>query len=111
MPLSILEVSDEQCKFPVTDTSPHLFCGKPVEQAPYCNKCRAIAYEPTRYPYSVEGLARYIHHASGVKEHHKSRSVKDEANPPNTQPIDSILAGKRAAGEISIPKPLEDEDA
>lgn len=42
--LTLLELDDDVCHFPVGDELPFLYCGEPTVKGPYCQSCTAIAY-------------------------------------------------------------------
>ena len=45
--LSVLDLSDKTCKWPLTDGRPHEFCGaRPIPGKPYCEHHCSLAYVP-----------------------------------------------------------------
>lgn len=42
--ITLLELDDTVCHFPVGDDLPFLFCGEPIVHGSYCPSCTAIAY-------------------------------------------------------------------
>ena len=45
--LSIIELRDDQCHFPLTDDLPHTFCGHQVKEgSAYCPKHHAVVWVP-----------------------------------------------------------------
>ena len=63
----ILQLGSGQCRFPVgepTGTAERLFCGLPSAGAPYCPKCRKLAYAPEAPRTSARDLLRLAVRAS-----------------------------------------------
>lgn len=44
----LVDLREWNCRYPVTEAPPHLFCGGPCRAgSPYCEQHHAICYRPT----------------------------------------------------------------
>jgi len=44
--LTIIELTHETCRYPITENTPHLFCGKKIEHGVYCKEHGKMCYRP-----------------------------------------------------------------
>ena len=94
---NITELRDEECHYPLTDASPHFFCGDPVQQGAYCDKHARLCYVGTGKPW--QSLAAMIDASETTVAH---VTVRDEDLQPA---LDDVVA---AASWIDRPGGLMD---
>jgi hypothetical protein len=41
----LTELNSDMCRFPLTDTLPHYFCGKKIHRGAYCEECAKKCYK------------------------------------------------------------------
>lgn len=80
----ITELHDGQCHYPLTDASPHFFCGDPVKQGAYCGKHARLCYAGSGKPW--QSLAAMIDATETTVAH---VMVRDEDVQPE---LDNALA-------------------
>lgn len=89
---SLMELGPKQCRFPITDESPHYFCGEPTDGRSYCpahdERCHAGQGKPW------QGLAGMIEATE--------QSIVKTPQPNDVQPrLDDAL--RDAAGVYDRP--------